>query len=345
VTSIQADDIRRGPAAVPDRRNLVLGIAWGLESEEFLRFSKSLRQVAPAADVVLLAKDMSSQDQHRADQEGIQLVPLISCYYGLCKSSGKRARKESLKRIRNYIGIRLLRWLSMAAYPLVRIGYTREECRELRRELGKLVIHTYSSRFVQYRDLLRNLSVQYEKVMLTDVRDVFFQADPFARIPSDQLWMFQEQGPATLGTEPRNRRWVEATFGRKVLRQIASQPILCAGITIGGFQNVVGYLEAMEPEFLKRTPVYIPDQGIHNAMAYTGALNHLNPKIIKNGDGPVLHVGMMTEGQLRFDGRGRLVDAAGNPYAVIHQYDRHPKLIALLQSRLAANGAPRPVTS
>jgi hypothetical protein len=143
--------------------------------------------------------------------------------------------------------------------------------------------------------------------------------------------MFQEQGPATLGTEPRNRRWVEATFGKKVLRQIAHQHILCAGITIGSFRNILGYLEVMEPELLSRTPVYIPDQGIHNALAYTGAFNHLNPVIVKNGDGPVLTVGMMNDAQMTLDGAGRLVDPAGNPYAVIHQYDRHPRLITIMK--------------
>jgi hypothetical protein len=249
-----------------------------------------------------------------------------------------------LKRIRNYIGIKVVNCLRAAAYPLIRVGYTAEESRQLNREIGKLVIHTYSSRFIQYLDFLRNQATRYDKVMLTDVRDVFFQADPFERIPSNQLWMFQEQGPATLGTEPRNGRWVKATFGGKVLRQIASQPILCAGITIGGFQNVLGYLETMETELLKRTPVHIPDQGIHNAMAYTGAFNHLNPVIVRNGDGPVLTVGMMNDSQMTLDGQGRLVDPSGIPYAVLHQYDRHPKLIPLLQNSLLAGGTSRPVS-
>jgi hypothetical protein len=315
----------------PAKRNLVLGTAWGLELEDLLLFSKSLRRVAPAADVVLLSKDATGEAQRLAVNQRIQLLPLTSCYFGLCKSSAKRVRRESLKRIRNYVGLKLVRGLAGAAYPLLRIGYTKEECRQLRRELGKLVIHTYSSRFLQYLDFLRNQGAQYDKVMLTDVRDVCFQADPFARIPSDQLWMFQEQGPATLGTEPRNRRWVEAAFGKKVLRQIAHQHILCAGITIGSFRNILGYLEVMEPELLSRTPVYIPDQGIHNALAYTGAFNHLNPVIVKNGDGPVLTVGMMNDAQMTLDGAGRLVDPAGNPYAVIHQYDRHPRLIPIMK--------------
>ena len=91
----------------------------------------------------------------------------------------------------------------------------------------------------------------------------------------------------------------------------------------------------MEPELIKRTPIYIPDQGIHNAMAYTGAFDHLHPVIVKNGDGPVLTVGMMTEAQFQWNSAGQLVDAAGVPFAVIHQFDRHPKLVAALQ-KLAA---------
>lgn len=320
-----------GPAVSDARRNLVLGLAWQLQMEDLELFSQSLRRVAPNADVVLLVKDASLAAQQLAADQRIQLLPLTNCYYGLCKSASQRVRKESLKRIRNYLGIKLVNFLMAAAYPLVRLGYTRAECRELRREIGKLTIHTYSSRFLQYRDFLGNQSGRYDLVMLTDVRDVFFQTDPFARIPRDRLCLFQEEGPHTLGSQPRNRRWVEATFGKKTLRQIADNRIICAGITIGGFANVLGYLEAMEPELLARSPVYIPDQAIHNVMAYTGALQHLNPLIVKNGDGPVLTVGMMAESQFVWDNSGRLVDAAGIPYSTIHQYDRHPVLIPSLK--------------
>jgi|SRR5450756_2579974 len=321
--------------SAPVRRNLVLGMTWGLQIEDLQLFSRSLRRVAPAADVVLLAKDTSTDAQRLARAEGIQLFPLTSCYFGLCKSAAKRNPKESRKRIRNYFGMKLVNGLMRVTYPLVRLGYTREECREIRREIGKLIIHTYSSRFLQYLDFLKNQSAQYDKVMLTDVRDVFFQADPFERVPDNQLWMFQEEGPHTLGSEGRNRRWVEATFGKKVLRQIADNRIICAGITIGSYAQIAGYLQAMEPELLARTPVYIPDQAIHNALAYTGAFNHLNPVVVKNGDGPVLTVGMMKEEQYKWDNAGRLVDAAGVPYAVIHQFDRHPTLVSRLHDQAA----------
>ena len=316
------------PAA---RRQLVLGMAWGLQLEDLQLFSKSLRRVAPAADIVLLAKDVSAAALQLAAAERIQLLPLSNCYYGLCKSAAKRNPKESRKRIRNYFGIKIIQAAMTAAYPFARLGYSRDECRELRREIDKLIVHTYSSRFVQYLDFLRHQSALYDKVMLTDVRDVFFQSDPFARIPDNQLWMFQEEGPHTLGSEGRNRRWVEATFGKKVLRQIAHNHILCAGITIGGFKNILGYLEAMEPELLSRSPVYIPDQAIHNVMAYTGALQSLQPVIVKNGDGPVLTVGMMKDAQFNWNDAGQLVNAAAEPYAVIHQFDRHPKLMAAFQ--------------
>ena len=319
------------PSKNPARRNLVLGMTWALEQEDLELFSRSLRRVLPDADVVLLAKDVSPDAQRLAAAERIELVPLTNCYFGLCKSAAQRNPQESRKRIRNWLGMKIVNGLMRAAYPFARIGYTHDECRELHREIRKLIVHTYSSRFVQYLDFLKNRAGQYDKVMLTDVRDVCFQTDPFPLIPDNQLWMFQEEGPHTLGTEWRNRRWVEATFGKKVLRQIADNRILCAGITIGSCANLVGYLEAMEPELLSRSPVYIPDQAIHNAMAYLGRFAHLNPVIVKNGDGPVVTVGMMKEAQFNWDEQGRLVDAKKNPYAVIHQFDRHPALAAKLQ--------------
>jgi len=313
------------------KRKLVMGVAWGLNYDQLLLFSRSLRRVTTDVDIVLLAKEVETPAKQLAVKEQIQLLPLTSCYYSLRNTFVTRTSNESFKRIRNYLGFKLVRGMMAVAYPLMRAGYTADEYRELRREVNKLVINTHSSRFLQYVDFLKNQGVEYDKIMLTDVRDVCFQADPFARIPADQLWMFQEQGPETLGSQPRNRRWVEATFGRKVLRQIAHQPIICSGVTIGGAANILGYLDAMEPELIKRTPIYIPDQGIHNAMAYTGAFDHLHPVIVKNGDGPVLTVGLMTEAQFQWNAAGQLVDAAGVPYAVIHQFDRHPKLVAAFQ--------------
>jgi hypothetical protein len=261
-----------------------------------------------------------------ADAERIEFVPLSSCYYGLSKSSGQRTAAETRKYIRNYVGIKLVNMVMAMSYPIARLGYTSGECWELRREIGKLVVHPHSSRFVQYLDFLRNRSDLYQKVMLTDVRDVYFQTDPFERIPDSELWMFQEEGPETLGSDARNRRWIEATFGRKVLRRIASRPIICAGVTIGGVRNILGYLEVMEPELLSRSPVYLPDQGIHNALAYTGAFDHLRPVIVKNGTGPVVTVGRMSEAQFQWGRNGALVDAAGVPFSVVHQFDRHPSL-------------------
>lgn len=316
------------------RRNLVLGLAWRLPLEDLSLFAKSLRKAAPGADVVLFTRDTSPDTQQLAMTERIELLPLASCYYALRSTKGARQRNDNLKRIRNYLGIKFFNGLMRTAYPLARIGYTHEECGDLRREISKLIVNTQSARFVMFLDFLKNRSTHYDKVMLTDVRDVFFQSDPFAQVPDGELCMYEEEGPLTIGTEPQNRRWVQACFGQKILRQIAHHRVICSGVTIGSVANICGYLEAMEPPLLQRSLVYITDQAIHNFLARTGRLNHLNPKIIKNGDGIVLTAGVMNESQFQWDSSGRLVNAAGVPYAVIHQFDRHASLISRLPQQV-----------
>ncbi|HVM51462.1 MAG TPA: hypothetical protein VMU04_25750, partial [Candidatus Acidoferrum sp.] len=111
-------------STAPPRHNLVLGMAWNLQIGDLDLFARSLRQVAPAADVVLLAKDVSTETQRLAHAWQIQLLPLNNCYFGLCKSADKRNPKESRKRIRNYLGMKLVNGLLRAAYPLARLGYT-----------------------------------------------------------------------------------------------------------------------------------------------------------------------------------------------------------------------------
>ncbi len=49
-------------------------MAWGLELEDLQLFSRSLRRVAPTADIVLLAKDANSAARQLAAAERIQLA-------------------------------------------------------------------------------------------------------------------------------------------------------------------------------------------------------------------------------------------------------------------------------
>src|SRR5579864_3547548 len=129
-----------------DLKNLVLGYAVGLTLDDLQLFCISLRRVCPDAEVVLFVKDIDLKVQRMAHQYGIQLFPLASCYYGLRHhGTGKKRSKQ----VRSYLGLLLVKFLTAFERPLLRLGFTTKEYRELSREIRKLIIHTSSSRFVQ----------------------------------------------------------------------------------------------------------------------------------------------------------------------------------------------------
>ena len=284
-----------------------------------------MRRAAPETECVLLCKGVESTAQRMALEQRIELVPLPMCYYG---TAGKGRFHKGAKKIRAFVGFQSLRWLLRLSWPLLRVGYGADEYRELQREINKLILHTAGSRYIHYLDFLRNRRVHYDKVMLTDVRDVFFQADPFPRFSSEELCFFEEDSRFPIGSDPNTSRWVRATFGQRMLRKVSSKPIICSGVTLGGFENILSYLERMESELLTRAPLNIPDQGIHNVLAYIDAFGHLNLRIIRNGEGPVCTAGLMDPKDFQYDEQGRLVSPAGEPYPVVHQFDRHPNLVA-----------------
>ena len=310
--------------------NLVIGVAWGLREEDLLFFAKSFRRVSASADMVLLTKNPSTGAQKLAERERVELVPLQSCYYGLGSSKAVR--------VRNHAGIKVTRLLARMAYPFLRIGYTHAQCIELWREMNKLIIQTSGGRYLQYLDFLRNRRLQYGKVMVTDVRDVYFQADPFDTVGEDSLLLFEEH--VVLGTDRRNKQWVKATFGREVLKSMETRTALCSGVTIGGVEKIIGYLEVMEPELVRRNPACIADQGIHNALAYLGRFDHLGATIMKCETGPVLSMGLMRDDAIKVNADDLVVDAGGIPYPVLHQYDRYPAILRIIQRRELGSSQP-----
>jgi hypothetical protein len=185
-------------------------------------------------------------------------------------------------------------------------------------------------RFFAYLDYLSSTDVSYENVMLTDVRDVFFQADPFGFDLGGDLNCFLEDSGETLGTQPHNRKWLEAAFGRDAAREMSAMPIVCAGVTLGAVELMLRYLEVMA-DFLLRLPhqgVGL-DQAVHNYVLHKGLVP--GARLIPNGAGIVSTLGIVPEERV----------AELSSAAVLHQYDRHPALTArLLDSLESAHPGP-----
>jgi hypothetical protein len=200
-----------------------------------------------------------------------------------------------------------------------------------RTRIAALVSVRDTRRFFAYLDYLSR-DVSHGNVMLTDVRDVFFQADPFATDLGGGLNCFLEDSGETLGTQPHNRKWMQDAFGSDVAQEMSSKPIVCAGVTIGRLELVLRYLEVMA-DFLLRLPHQAVglDQAVHNYVLHKGIVP--GARLIPNGAGIVSTLGIVPEERVE-----ELWSAA-----VLHQYDRHPAVTTrLLDSLGSANPDPCP---
>ena len=187
--------------------------------------------------------------------------------------------------------------------------------------------HPQNSRYFAYRQFIRDTAAEYNQVLMTDVRDVFFQSDPFAiRHPRPVCISLED---TRIKWEPtHNQRWLRDIYGEDVLADVTENFVACSGTTIGTMQGVAAYLDVLctelETRAYDRMQVY--DQGIHNYIVWK-----LRPDWawIDTGDSVVNTVGCTSPERIEVMDDLAVVDGRVPP--VVHQWDRHAHLRALVE--------------
>lgn len=184
-----------------------------------------------------------------------------------------------------------------------------------------------SSRFFTYLDFLARHGEDFRYVMLTDLRDVVFQADPFAAaLPADIVFA---QERCWLGDCPVNRAWVTQGYGVAVAENMRDCLISCAGTTFGTVGGMLRYLTAMTGELTSR-PVPIEggiDQGVHNYIV------HMRPPAgawLDTGDSLAATLHYVPVDAVTLSPRGALID--GKLVPVLHQWQKHAALAGYVRS-------------
>ncbi|WP_430391881.1 hypothetical protein [Dyella sp. 20L07] len=190
------------------------------------------------------------------------------------------------------------------------------------------------TRHFHYDEYLRK-HPNFSNVMLTDVRDVVFQTDPFATFDGG-LCVGMETSALTLVSEPYNREWILGAYGEDMLQRIGEQQISCAGVVLGDAKAMREYIDKMLVEIM-RLPFRITknrnyDQAHHNKLLYCNELSDarlcqpLNSRIATVGCLPATDLALSPDGMLLNDDR-QIVP-------IIHQYDRHPRLVEAFLARI-----------
>jgi len=123
----------------------------------------------------------------------------------------------------------------------------------------------YGHRYYEFLDFLRK-EQGVKRIMLTDVRDVIFQGNPFVGCGDESLYVFSEDSSVKLGQCPYNSEWVLNLYGNDILKKISGEIIICSGVTIGGYHNILGYLDLLCNEMSINPQIPIADQGAHHVL-------------------------------------------------------------------------------
>jgi hypothetical protein len=182
-------------------------------------------------------------------------------------------------------------------------------------------MHAQSSRYFSYLDFLARNGASYANVMISDLRDVVFQSDPFeAPLPADIVFA---QERCLLGESPVNLHWIADAYGAAVAHNLRDCLVSCSGTTFASVCGMLRYLVAMTTELsgLADRDVLLArgiDQGIHN---YLVRMRPLRDAWCDPTDSLVATMHYVSDEAIQTTPDGILID--GRRVPVVHQWERN----------------------
>ena len=204
--------------------------------------------------------------------------------------------------------------------------------------------HPSTYRWFLMHQFLKKSTVPFKRILLADIRDTAFQADPFSIVDDQGLYVFAEG--RRFKEDGHTTSWVSDCFGTATADSFSEKWIICSGISIGTADAVGQYLELMVSTM--STPSFVEcerngvDQGAHNVLVYTNQIPGLH--LLSENDGYVAHM----QNTLMYVQQDGLLDSPGfrltvkpgwskrqqdTSTRIVHQYDREIHLQAYLFGR------------
>ena len=215
------------------------------------------------------------------------------------------------------------------------------------------------ARYAQYN----RLCAPYDWCLATDFRDVFFQADPFARLPTGfDLALTQEWSGYPIGKCHVNSEWLLSCWSKTFYESVKRKPIICSGTVLATPRGFVELGEAMLAEYGRtagKRGCFARDQGHLIYLQYSGELERRLPGRVllqvpspsalplsflsltlfplgqESGRGAAMSLALLNPQAIaRFVQRRMVHNADGDPTPVAHQFDRWHALNTMFEWQL-----------
>jgi hypothetical protein len=297
-----------------DVKDVILATSMGYNYRQLSPFLRSLQETGYDGDLVLYLAETDDETICRLRNEGVIVRRFVYPF-------------RNCNKLRNPL---------FRLWPLVRPLTQALRTPNAIHTIGIAFQNLSIMRNFLYRGFLQMSPVRYRNVFLTDLRDVYFQRNPFERMEGRELKAFVEETWLTQGTDVNSSRWLRDLYGEEMVQRLGPEYLICSGTILGDYESICDYLDAFLMSLPDARSVMRMglDQGIHNYLIYTGKLAGVNVKLYPNRTSEVLTMGLIkpTE-ELPRNENGEFVDANGVPYAVIHQFDRHEELAREIRGR------------
>ena len=192
--------------------------------------------------------------------------------------------------------------------------------------------HPVVTRFGLYAQIVER-SLHAVNVLLTDVRDVIFQADPFHPRPY-RLEVFVEYENGRLGDHAFNMKYLTALVGADMAGLLKAKPCICVGAVMGPREEIIRFCRVLLMlAAIPRSEIggaFGADQAACNLAIHLG----LVPASVRKNFGRVANLGM-TNGQKLGFVNDCVINPDGGVSPIVHQHDRHPHLLSAVQARWA----------
>lgn len=300
---------------------LVLGYVEDYTADDLRPFFDSLRATGYSGGITLFVRNLSAATLAYLRSRGVECIPTrrvdMKHAYTLPdwaqRLTGVPAFRPDLT-----INRRIAQGMQAAGMADTSAG----------QRVARALWHCNVARFYYYQNYLER-HPEYDVVLVADIRDIVFQADPFA-VPeaADRLLLFEEHGSKPVAVQGNNAYWIQAMYGASTLELIGHHPVICAGVMLGGYTPMLDTIRVMNADMIDHYIGWGTDQGVLNQLARTERIAPVD--VFPYGSGPAMHIGIAPRDSIRLDGQGRILNQKGEVCAIIHQYDRHPDLESAL---------------
>ncbi|HEX8470452.1 MAG TPA: hypothetical protein VF633_05020 [Brevundimonas sp.] len=190
--------------------------------------------------------------------------------------------------------------------------------------------HAVMARFAAFDRLLGQWP-EAKSVLITDVRDVIFQAEPFSPVP-ERLETYVEFEDGVLRDHDFNMKYLRAVGGDDLAEAVADKPCVCVGTVMGPRYAMIRFCRTvMMLAAIPRSELggaFGADQAACNLAIHMGLVE----ADIRPNYGRVATLGLTKPESLGWSD-GRVINPDGGWSAIVHQHDRHPTLATAVHAR------------